>query len=278
MEPQNLEKAKEEARRSNWTQVLPISCYESEDEIPNAIPSSSQSHLNKNTEMPNWDDIMGEPQVSIDDDYTTAESNRLDEDDDDKTYEEEGRAMEMSEYGYVAERVGRILNTNRSDVKSLGDRKIQVDLSFIQGLASQNRIKQIIEDVIKKYTSIPGRVETDLSEIPGVYTFNVTNPYLSPRSVSSDDPTTSKDPQDDIESENQFANHELSESLMKGIALTPKVPGLPKKTIKYGDYGLIKEKLYKIIKDNPDKNNQEIIEIALRLSGDYKKVFNLYKY
>lgn len=278
MEPQNLEAAKEEARRSNWTQVLPTSYKESEDEIPN-IPSTSVQHQNTgHLAMMNWDEIMEEPQVSIDDDYTTAESNRFDEDGDDLTYEDEGRAMEMSEFGYVQSRVTRLLKNDKADFKSMGERKIQVNLSFISDKASQDRVKKILESVIKKYTSIPGHVETDSVDPLGIYTFNVTNPYLSPKSTSSDEPSVAKDIVEDVDTEGPSTGNDLIESLMKGIQLTPKVPGLPKKILKYGDYGLIKENLYRVIRNNPGKDPRETIEIALKLSGHYKKVFNLYKY
>ncbi|CAB3232827.1 unnamed protein product [Arctia plantaginis] len=108
-----------------------------------------------------------------------------DEQDLDDVYLRVGVTEEGRPSGKLMRTVQRLLKGNKSDVKVLGESKVQVDLSYLNDPIIIQRTRSTTEAIIKTFISIPGRVETIQISEEGIFTFNVTNQYLSPDSDSS---------------------------------------------------------------------------------------------
>ena len=61
--------------------------------------------------------------------------------------------------GALARKVDGLLAKSSRDLKILGSRKVEVDLSYIKSKDIRERTLKIMEELIKTYTSVPGRVE-----------------------------------------------------------------------------------------------------------------------
>lgn len=242
-------------------------CAKVEDEWRKAL-ISGDTDLEHDTDIPDSHFVESD---NIDDE-------EIKEEESEEAYTTEGEVEYGKQTGSYSLRAESLLKGKGRDLTIISDRKIQVDLSFLGDKANIKRVMKIIEGSIKKYSSIPGRVEViTVSEI-GVYSVNVTNKYLSPASDSSSDSPCRQSPkQKGTLKPVPKTTEDVYPELEKGIELEPQFKGMPIQTLKYGKFGLTKEGIAKLHAENDSSSRGEILTLALKLSGNYRKLANLYK-
>ncbi|CAG9566163.1 unnamed protein product [Danaus chrysippus] len=293
MEIQDLSKAQEMAKRDNWNDNLPVHLKSAQDEFPAEEKSSGEEEdegkvLNPGKVGDDWNKLCQEHSETEEilknrrqerDPY--IESRSLDDETQNESETEEsymtaGAVHFAGESGELKGRVKEILSRRRTDFKDLSDRKIEVDISFLQNVTFEDRVMRIIESTIQKYTSVPGHVEVRRVSESGVFQFNVTNNYLSPSAGTSTSSGSEGKPRSVRGRSTGRKEILIYQELNEGISLVPKFAGLPKRIIRYGSHGLTKEGISQLRYDSPSKSMNDIIQQALILSGELKKVLNLY--
>lgn len=289
----DLKAAKEEARRENWVETMPAHLLSTEDELPDEDkppPQPECSYKTSGNTGDEWSKILEEQSreeghgTSRATDYNKMESEDLDDDESDGNTGPEYLDAGVVEYelqtGQLRSSVRDMLSTKAKDFKDLGDKRIQVDLSFLNDSAHIDRVRRMMENTIKKYSSIPGRVEVIRVSEYGFMQFNVTNHHLFPTSDSSECPVRKQAPKRHQPRQNKepppvksFVYNEL----IQGIILVPKFPGLPPKILKYGDSGVTVDGIGAVKLENPVMTRNEVIIQALKNAGVYKRFFNLYR-
>lgn len=244
MEELNLSKAKELAIRENWNTRLLDYNKEVEDELPLTTEATSLPEgvlKSIDAEDDPWEVARrrdldgGEEACSSGLGRITMESDGYDDDDDTEYHTlDEGETACIQESGMIKRTVRQLIRNAGTlpDLKHLGDRKVQVNLSYLGKPDLIDRTKALIEDIIKKYISIPGAVITTPGPKEGVFIFNVTNDYFSPQPDTlpvTESPTELKT---EITVPLKVDYPALVDDLLTGITLSPKFPGLPTKTKK----------------------------------------------
>ncbi|APG78680.1 hypothetical protein 2 [Hubei lepidoptera virus 2] len=293
----NFDKEKKEAREQNWNINLPKAALEQAQEELGTDSDDSAEEEDPGEPKDPWNSVLTQNPVmsevnrdrqfgSSDIERESAFSHHENIDD----YDEEGHAEDLIQSGDVNQIVKKALETSTPPVKRLGERKIQVNLQFMQSPPMMEKMKDIIHEVIKAYTTVPGRVEVSASD-DGIYIFNATNPYLSPDSDS--DPLSSERPYPKPKEkpapqqvQRQFLPLEANTSTLtdveimikKGVNFQGKYPGLPKCIVRYGRWGITEQSVQLALKENPNLSVNETIRYCMRQAGTLKKFSGLYKF
>ncbi|CAB3222657.1 unnamed protein product [Arctia plantaginis] len=185
-------------------------------------------------------------------------------------------AEEKRQSGQLMRTVKRLLKGAQPG-RVLGDRKVQVDLSYLSDPVAMNRTKVAMGALIKTFTPIPGRVEPIQVSGKGIFTLNVTNQYLSPDSDSSEpEKPKALHPATTSEIKKHSPPPVVLQALVNGVELTPKYTGLPKKILKYGDLGITEAGVAAAVRANPEARLEELLLYVLGQAGTQKEI-SLYK-
>lgn len=286
MEIQNLDKAKEIASQENWDRRLPQ--YDRETYEPE---TDAYTHDLVTSEPPGstchdpWDQLpstsqglvslKAESDVDSPDDQMSPDGLE-DDDDDESTYEERGHVEYMSQLGLIKDRARQLLKPRNQDLRHMGGRKTQVDLTFLQDQSERDRVINIMEGLIKTYSSIPGKTIIKAVSEAGIYLFNVTNQYLSPESDTSSFETHIPEVKGPSKPSKKPTNLIIYPELREGIVLIPKFKGLPKRILRYGTFGLTEEGVSSVAKNGEGHTKLDVIKHSLIQAGMLKTATNLY--
>lgn len=287
LKPLNLDPAKEEAKRENWTEAVKESAKEDEENnplickpstlkyhpAPHRVMGDLWDHMERTHEDETKKNPINDPFSAIDVAPDVEDANDADSE---SNYLEKGTAAEMVQEGDLRLRVQEILQSQRSDLRVIDERRIQVDLKFLASDKDRIRVKSIVEGVIKAYSTIPGRIETSQTGENGVYIFSVTNNYISPDSDSSG--SAPKPPPLPLRRtiSKRSSNGAVFEELKEGIILKPRFPNMPECKIQYGKYGISESGIASASKISPKSTLWDLIKHVLIQTGNYKRIATLY--
>lgn len=285
-----MSKEKEEALRENWDGVLPTYSREAEDEGPPPNLENKCKISDDESTKGIWDkgqmaQIETDRSSGLSDSNCYMESEDLDDDSEGEVYSEGGEAEYGLETGTVLQKAKRILNSPTQDIKHLSSTKLQIDLSFLSDQSQSDRIRDIIEASISKFSSVSPKMEITKTSEEGVYTFALARDSQPRPSTSKVDDysKSSKNTVKDIPKKTTKKPQEkrtpiiTSHLLTDGHLLVPKCPGLPPRRLKYGVFGLNEESFSQMKSKHPKKSDLDIVLKILEENGQYRSVFNLYK-
>lgn len=286
MERLNLTKAKEMAKREDWSNKLQQydqefeegagtsgECQASSEGVEQLKISESPWDLHSAQEE---DPELVDPEDLIDKERGEHEG-REEMGSLEDLYERAGVMEGKVQEGEISKSAKFTLSSLPGDVRELGDRTIFVDLSYLRSGTERKRTAGIIERVIKNYSPINGLVNTETTGKRGVFKFHVTNEYISPvrtRSPSPKRATSSRSASASIQ-ESPTVLSPIPE-LENGIIMSPRFKGLPKCVVKYGQHGLTPDLVDKIRLEYPDQGLNQIVKYSLAQTIKGKRVLNMY--
>lgn len=268
-----LKTAKRNTRVGKWRDNLPRMELEAEGEdgVPNpsshpSIPPTQESHDPWVSLLPSTSSGNA---VQVEPDLSPANS---DDEEDSTEMESAGSIEDDRQSGALAAQAIQMLRPNANDFVNLSERKVQIDLTYLKLQAIIDRTQNLINQVIKTYSVIPGSVNVRQVS-PGVFIYNVTNSFLSPPPGSSgSESSLHLDPQKKVPSLN---DHPFISAFRDGVKLISKWPGMPVKRIFLTSKGFSEEKVKKVILENPDVTIKDIIEIISKQAGTWRMLNNM---
>lgn len=285
----DLGRAKRVAKKEDWNTRMPEEDRAAKDEGEKLAEDTKDTDPLDIGAPDLWDDDEeDEPGTSDRKKIPNPKEGDLDSDCKDETgqgefsYLREGLIEEKKQKGDLRRSVKNFLNVQRGDVTVLGQRRVQVDLSFLPTVQDRMRVKTIVETVIKSFSTIPGRVGTVVNSEDGIYTFSVTSNLLSPGSESSSTeapslPLTSRPLHRKKPSASLLINP-YQQQFIEGIIFESKFPGLAPYVFKYGEGGVTDAVVNAALKVKPDAPMYELIEYILIGTGLDGRVKNFYKF
>ncbi|CAG5044627.1 unnamed protein product, partial [Parnassius apollo] len=155
--------------KEDWNTKLPQYNKEAEDELPIPGPSREGQESSEETIITPkdpWDRIV-EKEAEQDDgndsysiDQVTVDSEGFEDEEESEYYTiVEGEVARDMETGQLKKSVKQMLAKAEKgpDLTLLGDQKIQVNLSYLGTHKTIARTRDLIENIIQHYTSVPGQ-------------------------------------------------------------------------------------------------------------------------
>lgn len=238
---------------------------------------SNTSTLKPSTPTHNyWQSIPGtstkEEEVSVTPDFETY----LSEDDfDEGELEERGQQEAEAQSGLLKSRAQTMLRPGCSYISKISDGEVQIDLNYLEADEQMIATSNIIREVIKIFSNIPGEVRVQ-SHSNGIFSYHLTNKYFSPSTGSPCSGTSGDKPRSDGDPDKEIEIERIIGLFREGIVINPKMSGLPKKKISLDTKGFSEQYIRSLLHSTPGSKVEDILKHIWTERGEWRSMKNFY--